>query len=508
MIYNKYGTTEKMVSLLGFGSNRFNENDLIDDDGLWRCAMLVRYANELGINYFDIAPAYAKGKAHQIFAYAFQDMKNKYFISDKSTVLNDKTSDDVYRRINNSIQKMNVPKIHFFNMWSIMNMEHYKTIIEKGGPLDGALRARKEGLIDHIVCSSHADTSVNLEMINDGFFEGITISLNVMTYISLQNVIVSAMEKKVAVISMNPLGGGVIVSNPDSFNYIKQSNNESLAAAALRFVASIPGVTIVLSGMSSRQEIDSNILSLNEKSMFHDRYLNVNNTFNLGKPFVCTGCTYCSECPSGIPIPSYMKAYNSVFFPAVEYLGRKIYYENEDQNKCYKIFQHLKQHYGIIPSVSVNMCIKCKQCEQRCTQNLPIINRLEEINKLSYDYGYSIDHLLRYTKELIEQTKIGHVGLYPAGAYSSSFFNLCASLFREKGIMPHVFDKEPAKWGEKFNSLIIQQPDEIITSVDILIILHHLYQDEIYNELRHFENDGIKVLKLHTKNDIMWLINA
>jgi predicted aldo/keto reductase-like oxidoreductase len=508
MIYNEYAKTGKMVSLLGFGSTRFKENDLLDDDGLWRCAMLVRYANKKGINYFDLAPEYANGKAHQIYAYAFQDIENNFYISDKSTLLNDKTADSVYRRINDSIKEMNVSKIHFYNMWSIMNMNHYKAIIAKGGPYDGAIRAKEEGLIDHIVCSSHAGVDVNLKMIDDCLFEGITISLNIMTYTSLQSVIVSAMEKKIAIVSMNPLGGGVIVTNSDSFGYLKQNNDENIAASALRFVASIPGVTTVLSGMSSQLEIDCNINSLNDKNTFNDRYLKINDVFYSEKTHICTGCGYCKECPSGIPIPAYMKAYNSVFFPPVEYLGRKINYDNEEKNMCYKIFCHLKQYYSIIPPTSENKCIKCGKCERHCTQKLPIINRLDEIYKLSDKFSYSVNHLLKRTVEFIEQSKTGHVGLYPAGAFSSSFYNLCISLFQESDIILHIFDKDPLKQGKEFSNYIIQPPDEIPTSVDVLIILHYVYQTEIYNELKYLENNGVKVLTLNTNNDIIWLIIA
>jgi len=508
MIFNEYAKTGKMVSLLGFGSIRFNENDLKDDEGLWRSAMLVRYANEKGINYFDIAPDYAKGKAHQIYKYAFQDMKENYYISDKSTIIYDKTADDVYRRINISIQKMDIKKIHFFNMWAIMNMEHFNSVIAKNGPYEGALRAKKEGLIDHIVCSSHAGVDVNIKMINEDFFEGITISLNAMTYTSLQKVIKSAVDKKIAIVSMNPLGGGVIVSNPDTFNYLKQSDDENLAAAALRFVASIPGVTTVLSGMSSQMEIDCNVNSLNDKSAFHEKYININDIFYNKKMNVCTGCGYCSDCPSDIPISSYMKAYNSVFFPAVEYLGRKVHYDNEEQNKSYKIFQHLKQHYNIIPLTSENKCIECGQCEQHCTQKLPIINRLNEIFKLSKNYYYSINSLIERTAELMNQTETGHIGLYPAGVFSFSFYNLCEPLFREKKVFFHIFDKDIAKQGTKFAEFIIQSPDEIAASVDVLIIMHHIYQNEIYRDMKDLESKGVKILKFYTENDIMWLINA
>ena len=78
---------------------------------------------------------------------------------------------------------------------------------------------------------------------------------------------------------------------------------------------------------------------------------------------LCTGCRYCEGCPKGIQIPKYMLAYNdSILGKPKDTLGT------------------LRVHWNI-PAEKVNDCIECGACEKKCTQHLPIINRLKEIGK-------------------------------------------------------------------------------------------------------------------------------
>ena len=74
---------------------------------------------------------------------------------------------------------------------------------------------------------------------------------------------------------------------------------------------------------------------------------------------LCTGCGYCNYCPKGIDIPKYMDAYNE------KILGSSI-------------IGRLRKHWRI-SARDAGKCIKCRKCENLCTQHLPITERLEEI---------------------------------------------------------------------------------------------------------------------------------
>jgi hypothetical protein len=106
----------------------------------------------------------------------------------------------------------------------------------------------------------------------------------------------------------------------------------------------------------------------------------------------CTGCGYCSGCPEGIPIADYMQAYNMRQFPNMEYMGRVIPFDDEDQIIANNVFRTLRQNSGIVPESSKNPCVKCGQCEKKCTQHLPIMDFLDDMAGLAERCAYSRGH--------------------------------------------------------------------------------------------------------------------
>jgi uncharacterized protein len=145
MIYRPYGSTGKMVSVIGFGGMRFGK----DDD---YAAEVVRHANTKGINYFDTAPFYCDDRSEFIFGKAFQKMPGEFYVSTKSLIRKEKTADEVRARIEKSLGRMGVNQINFFHIWCIMDLEQYRNIMAPGGPCEGAIKPpfrRLSGLMQH-----------------------------------------------------------------------------------------------------------------------------------------------------------------------------------------------------------------------------------------------------------------------------------------------------------------------------------------------------------------------
>ena len=78
-----------------------------------------------------------------------------------------------------------------------MNEGHYKDIIKPGGAYEGALKAKKMGLIEHIVFSNHAVPSVAIKIIEDGLFEGLTLSYNLLNFKLMDPVLKAASKKNI-----------------------------------------------------------------------------------------------------------------------------------------------------------------------------------------------------------------------------------------------------------------------------------------------------------------------
>jgi predicted aldo/keto reductase-like oxidoreductase len=498
MIYRPYGKTGKNISALGFGSIRFRAEDLKDEDGLWRCAKLVRKANALGVNFFDVGPAYANGLAERIYGLAFQDMPGPFFVADKSGITDDKTADDVRRRIERQLKIMGIEKIAFYHMWSIMNRRHYERVMAKDGPYDGAVQAKKEGLVEHICFSTHANTAENLEMIQSGAFEGMIISFNAMNHSAASPAVRAAAGRGMGVAAMNPLGGGLIVKCPEYFEYLLQPGDKNMAEAALRFVSSFPGLTTAISGMAAESEIEQNVSALSgdlTRGRF-ERVLAKSIEMN-GR--LCTGCGYCQGCPEGIPVSDYMQAYNMRLFPKMEYYGRVLPFTDENQIKADNVFRTLRQR-GVTPESAENPCVKCGQCGEKCTQRLPIPEFMEDMAGLAAGREYSRAHLRRRIEDVFGQTPSGRVGLYPAGVYTEAFYAFLRENFPDKRVK--VFDKNPELWGRKFADLTIRSPRDIPADVETLLIVHYLYQEAMYAELCGLEEKGVRVRKLHKDGDI------
>jgi predicted aldo/keto reductase-like oxidoreductase len=499
MIYRPYGKTGKEVSALGFGSIRFHAEDLADEDGLWRCAALVRRASALGVNYFDVAPSYAKGLAERIFGLAFQDMPNPFFVSDKSIITADRTADEVRRRIDQSLMLMGVERITFYHMWSIMNRDHYYRVMARGGPYDGAVQAKKEGLIEHICFSTHANVRENLEIIQGGGFEGMLLSFNVLNQNAMRPVLQAAAAGGMGIAAMNPLCGGLIVKQPRHLQYLMQPGDENIAAAALRFVASFPGLSVVLSGMATENEVIENAAALSSDPAHGDRLDRVLAQARELSGQFCTGCGYCG-CPENIPVADYMQAYNMRLFPGLEYMGRVLPFEDKGRIKADNIFRTLRQTSGLMPESTENPCVKCGKCEEKCTQGLPIMAWLDDMAGLVARHEYSQAHLEGRIAEALARAPGKRLGLYPAGVYTEAFQAFMKRHFPDQPVQ--VFDKNPALWGKPFADSTIKPPQDIPAQVNVLLITHFLYQDEIYRELCHLEGQGVQVIKLHRDGDI------
>lgn len=367
MQYKKYGKTGKKISVIGFGGMRFNKEDY-EDGNYEQTTKIIHRANELGINYFDTAPFYCDDKSEEIFGHAFKNMPHDYYVSTKSSISKEKTADDVRWRIENSLIRLGVKKIDFFNMWCIMDLDQYRKVIAPGGPYEGALKAKEEGLIDHLVFSTHCTGHEIAEIVKEGRFEGVTLGYNATNFAFRQEGIKAAYEQGLGVITMNPLGGGIIPQNPDFYQFIRQSKEDTVAQSALKFNISHKEITCALTGMGTIDEVEENVKAGENFSLYTQEKLD-EMTAQLSDELnsLCTGCGYCVGCPKEIEIPKMMDSYNLLMMTKKEE----------------RLLNHLKYHWNVNKEIA-SECIACGLCETKCTQHIPIIERLNHIHEIAH----------------------------------------------------------------------------------------------------------------------------
>ncbi len=504
MEYRIYGATGKLISEMSFGSTRFNPKDLDNESGLVKCSELIVKASQLGVNYFDIAHNYAKSQCESIYKRAFREMKQPYYVTSKSSSFQENSSDDVLRRIERSLKSLDVDKIHFFYMWSIMDETHYRDIIKKGGAYEGALKAKERGLIDHIVFSNHASSETALKIIEEGLFEGITVSYNLLNFKQMDLVIDAAHNKKMGVTVMNPLAGGIIPQNEDFFAPYKYKTDKNIVDTALRFIHGNEKVTSIILGINNEEELNQNIQTIESKTADDHERIDLIKSGKIQMSSICTGCGYCREvCPRKIKIPEFMQSYNMTFFKQLDSMyGRS----EAELIRRISVLRKLVMDFRVIVETDENECIKCGQCEKVCTQHLPIISRLEDVNQMIKTSSASLTAWRDRLDSLINRQNIKKVAFYTSGGYTAKVIELYKHFFGEPGFELMLFDSNASKWGETLNGYQIYNPTEIpILKPDVVIISNYNFDEEIYQSLSSYREMGFNILKLHGEDDVPWV---
>lgn len=356
MQYNMLGRAEVEVSRLGFGCMRYHE----DEEEAIRA---VNRAIDLGVNYFETSIGYGEGQSEIILGRAVKERRDDIYISTKSDPGRTKTADGMRKALEKSLKKLNMEKVDFYQMWGVNTPEKFKIAIKKGGPLEGAKKAREEGLIDHIGITTHDEPENIINMLKTGQFESVTLIYNLLQRKN-ESVIKFCSENNIGVVVMRPLAGGILASPSIKMKFLGGGGEYSPATNGLRFVLSNAGVHCAISGMERTQEVEENakaadlpkLTSEEIKSMVH-AYDEV--ARKLGEKF-CGLCMYCVPCPEKIWIPDAMKAYDAY------QLG---------------FMEQAKKMYNELAS-SLENCTRCEECVEKCPESLPIPDRIEELKEV------------------------------------------------------------------------------------------------------------------------------
>ncbi len=328
-----------------------------------------------GFTYFDTAYTYHGYHAEEAVRKALTERypRDSFRLATKMPLRDFRDADDMERIFSEQLEHCGV---EYFDYYLLHNMG--TNVYEKCKKYDAfgfVERKKAEGKIRQIGMSFH-DTPELLDEIlaqYGGMLDFIQLQINYMDWeqpnVQSRRCLEIAHRYGKPVTVMEPCKGGTLVNLPqEADELLKQARSDkSNASWAMRFAASQEGVTRVLSGMNTMEQIEDNgdtflnfepIAPQEQKIIDQVREIIEKNT-----PIPCTGCAYCTHgCPKNIAIPQYFALFNNVSRTTGSFSSQAAYYNNISLN------------YG-----KASDCIGCGQCEKACPQHLPIRQFLKEV---------------------------------------------------------------------------------------------------------------------------------
>ncbi|NLN42350.1 MAG: aldo/keto reductase [Clostridiales bacterium] len=380
MEYRKFGDLGFDISIFGVGCMRLplevqpdgtTDPTKIDEQ---EAIKMIRYAIDNGVNYLDTAYPYHGGNSELLLAKALKDgYREKVKIATKLPVWLAETYEDFEKLLDEQLAKLEVDYIDFYLLHALSKDRWDK--IKKLGVLDFLDKAVASGKIKYPGFSFHDELPVFKEIIDSYDWKMCQIQLNILDqdYQAGVEGMRYAGSKGIPVVIMEPLRGGRLAHNvPEDVKALwdQAEIKRSPVEWAFRWLYNFPEVTVILSGVSTMEQLKDNIEifskaapnSMDEKEL--ELVRQVKELYDSKIKVGCTGCNYCVPCPSGVEIPRVFSLYNdySIFGGAEEF--KKRYKELMDEGK------------------DASNCVECGQCESECPQHISIIDKLKEAHQV------------------------------------------------------------------------------------------------------------------------------
>ena len=360
---------EKEIKNFGFGLMRLpRKGEEIDIE---QVKVMVDRFLEAGFTYFDTAWAY-KGSEEAIRqALVERHPRESYQLTTKLAAwLGCKTREDAMRQFEDSLARTGAG---YFDNYLLHNLGEGRThFYDDFGIWEFAKEKKAEGKIRHIGFSFHS-TPEELEAILQAHPEAEFVQLQI-NYADWENpAIQSRGVYEVArrygkpVIIMEPVKGGMLADPPASVaEILKAAEPESSCASwGIRFAADLEGVLVVLSGMSSVEQMEDNISFMKDFRGFNEAQratvAKAQEALAAIPLIPCTKCDYCAKvCPMEIGISGTFYAKN--LFTLYGNL------ESARGQEKWQVGGHGRKQ-------AVN-CIRCGSCEKVCPQHIRIRDEL------------------------------------------------------------------------------------------------------------------------------------
>ena len=372
MLYRKFGKCGFETSILGFGCMRLplmggKPSDIDEAEAV----RMIRHAIDSGVNYIDTAYPYHGGASEPLVAKALGDgYRQKVRLATKLPSWLVKERPDMERYLNEQLQRLKTESIDLYLLHSL-DKSTWEKLVGLGvfEVMDGF---RKSGKIKYMGFSFHDDAKTFMKICDSYDWDFCQIQFNYMDEQEQAGIegLKHAAAKGLGVVIMEPLRGGKLANQPpEKIRRIwdEAEVKRSPADWGLRWVWNHPEVSVVLSGMSTYEQVEQNLSAA--ESGFPDSLTGeelrligrVRDAFRSGSKVGCTGCGYCMPCPFGVNIPRNFSIYNEAY----------AYNAFEEKKKKYR-GEFEKKEWA-------SNCRRCGKCEKACPQKIPVRECLKQV---------------------------------------------------------------------------------------------------------------------------------
>ena len=350
----------KQLSQLGFGAMRLPTVDGAIDEQ--QVEAMVAAAMAQGVNYFDTAWPYHGGLSEVVMGRVLSRYpRDSWYLANKYPGHQVASSYDPAAIFEEQLRKCSVEYFDFYLLHNVCESSLPVYLDPKWGIIDYFKEQKRLGRIKHLGFSSHGAVD-NLRQFLDIAGEDMEfcqIQLNYLDW-TLQNAKEKVQllgERHIPVWVMEPVRGGKLcsLSSEDESILRARRPGESIAAWGFRFLQEIPGVTVILSGMSNLAQMEDNLRTFAEPKPLSDaevaELLRIAEGMKDSIP--CTACKYCTpHCPMGLDIPHLLSTYNELRIAPSTNAAMWLEFTPEDKQ----------------PSA----CIGCGACAAACPQGIDI----------------------------------------------------------------------------------------------------------------------------------------
>ncbi|MBQ9505402.1 MAG: aldo/keto reductase [Lachnospiraceae bacterium] len=368
MVYREF--QDLKLSGLGFGAMRLpvigGDEGKIDEAAAEK---MIDEAFAKGINYFDTAWGYHNGNSELVVGKALSRYpRDKFYFATKFPGYDLSNMPRVKEIFEKQLEKTGVEYFDFYLFHNVCEMNINQYLDPQYGIYDYLMEQKKNGRIKHLGFSCHGAMDV-LKRFLDAYGESMEFCQIQLNYFDWG--FQEAKEKVELLNSMNipvwvmePLRGGRLAHLDAKYEEILKSlrPDEDIPAWAFRFLQSIKGVTMVLSGMSDDAQLEANLKTFETEKPLSDKemkaVLDIADEMQGRKQVPCTACHYCvSHCPQGLDIPHLLSLYNEHMITL------------EHSNMAFIAPMALA---ALPDDKKPSACLHCRSCEQVCPQQIKI----------------------------------------------------------------------------------------------------------------------------------------